>query len=351
MVSLLILATVIILLSVFVEYTREGLDIVSFLIGFASSYLPRDNPNYVEFHRAQMSVVRKRRNYKHLGKAIDVNITTNDGYDLLTKIYIPNTKQPLYSVLMWIHGGGWVVGDVNIDDRMAAALSDDTNMVTVSITYRLAPEYPFPQAIDDSIFVLEWIKNNIHKYKGNPHSVYIAGESAGGNLAAALVARNLDENIVKKDDQINIKGVGLVYPVLAPSESNFQSYKDVKIGILSSAGMDWYRKQYIGKERLQDMNALREIYNNYLYAPINTPRKILAQFPPTIMVTCYYDPLRDEDLLFAKLLRELDVPVKEFYYLNSSHGFFGMDVLPLGTQSAVDFAKTLRHLEVEGFLQ
>ena len=201
-----------------------------------------------------------------------------------------------------------------------------TGFVVVGIDYSLAPEFPFPRAFDDALHGLQWVKNNIAQYGGNPERIFVTGESAGGNLAAAVVARNLDTNFVAVADRVNVVGVALVYPPLA---ANFYTESYVKYarfsGILSGAQMQHGWSLYSGGRHIPD--------SDYTFQPLHAPDELLSQFPHTEIMVAEYDVLRDDSFMFADKLRELNVPVHLTVYNDTIHGFFGRDIFPLGDSS------------------
>jgi hypothetical protein len=106
-------------------------------------------------------------------------------------ITVNNQDAPPLKVILWFHGGGWVVGSVDADDGLLLSIVKHTGYIVVAVDYRLAPEYLFPHAIYDCIVALNWVRQNIAAYGGDANSIFVAGESAGGNLAAALVSRDI----------------------------------------------------------------------------------------------------------------------------------------------------------------
>lgn len=285
--------------------------------------------------------IRKGQFYKFQGQTVDLDLTAEDGTPLPTRIYIPthtsNSKRP---TIVWIHGGGFVVGNINVDGGVAAQLAAEANMIGVIITYRLAPEHIYPAAITDCRQVLEWIKANIHQYGGDGDQIYIAGESAGGNLAAVMASINLDPAKTSESDRLKVRGVVLV----APAVASFATYPSVmlygKTGLLTAYQMEAFRNVYV--------NYNESLKHEYTYAPINTPRDILAQYPPTVFVLSQYDPLLDEGLHFSRILQSLGVSVTTKLYTTSTHAFFGLEFLPYGRASVSYAAEQLRNIVARG---
>ncbi|RYH28813.1 alpha/beta hydrolase [archaeon] len=295
-----------------------------------------------QFWRSKVGrYIRKSQFFKFHGRTVNLDLAAEDGSPLPARIYIPTTattsKRP---TIVWIHGGGFVVGNINVDGGVAAQLAAEADMVGVIITYRLAPEHIYPAAVTDCRHVLEWIKANIHMYGGDGDQIYIAGESAGGNLAAVMASINLDPAKTSEDNRLRIQGLVLVAPSVAP----FATYPSVnlygKTGLLTTYQMEAFRNTYVNHN-----NSLK---HEYTFAPINTPREVLAQYPPTVLILSQYDPLLDEGVHFSRILQSLGVFVTTKLYETSTHGFFGLEFLPYGRASVSYAAEQLRSMVARG---
>eukprot|EP01032_Pedospumella_encystans_P008969 gene8969-10589_t len=196
----------------------------------------------------------------------------------------------------------------------------------VGIEYSLAPEYPYPRGFDDALYGLRWVKQNIARYGGNPARIFVTGESAGGNLAAAVTLRNLDTRFVSVEDRVSVVGLALVYPPLA---ANFETESYIKYarynGVLTKAQMMHAWSLYSGGYAIDD--------TDYAFQPLHAPDSLLALLPPTEIMVAEYDVLRDDSLLFAERLRDLSVPVNLMLYNDTIHGFFGRDFSVSGDSS------------------
>jgi acetyl esterase len=215
------------------------------------------------------------------------------------------------AVITYLHGGGWVVGDLDTHDRTTQRLARDTGAVVVSVDYRLAPEHPFPAAADDAFAAAQW---SVATYAPARHVV--AGDSAGGNLAAAVSQMARDRSGPPIDHQL------LVYPVI-DGAMDTESY-DVNGTdyFLTRTKMAWFWDQYCpGDER---------------HEPYASPIRCgdLTGLAPATVLTGEFDPLRDEGEAYAEALRAAGVPTESMRAPGLFHGFFGLDELLPDAQPA-----------------
>eukprot|EP01031_Cornospumella_fuschlensis_P029090 gene29090-35110_t len=313
---------------------KGDMDIPSYIgAQFIKAVMPHTYPNVDPYSptlwRTRLGRVRKSASYNFKGRITDLNITAADGHTPLpAKLYHPSTytksSGPVPSFL-WIHGGGWVIGDINVDNLLAAKVADRTGMIVLSISYRMAPEHPFPAAADDVLVALRWLKENIGVYGGTADEIYVGGESSGGNLAASLVLTNLDDKYTSSESRAQVKGTLLVYPPLA-SYSDLPSYaKYDYLSLLSARQMEYFRELYA---------PTAEARRDVRYAPLLASDELLARMPPTILLIAQYDVLADDSLLFEQRLRNLKVSVVSRMYNTSTHGFFAADNFPYADEAA-----------------
>ena len=244
-----------------------------------------------------------------------------DGYDLPLRVYTPTDavggNAPL---LLWLHGGGWVIGDLDTADAVARALANRSGAVTVSVDYRLAPEHPAPAPLEDCLAALTWCVENAELLGVDASRVAVGGDSAGGNLAACLCQRVRDEYGPDIDFQL------LVYPVTdctlcSPSiEENAEGY------FLTKAAMHWFVGHYVGEGDAKDPAV----------SPLHADS--LAGLPPALVITAEFDPLRDEGDAYATALRDAGVPVEHLRYDGQIHGFFSLPAVLEDGQHALDRA-------------
>ncbi len=217
------------------------------------------------------------------------------------RVYTPRSR-PAHDLpaVVYLHGGGWVIGDLDTYEPDCRRLADATGALVVGVDYRLAPEHPFPAALEDTWAVLCWAA---HRYG----RVAVAGDSAGGNLAAALVLRARDAGGPQVTAQM------LNYPVLDATAS-MPSYEEFDEGPnLTSGEMRWFIGAYLPRE--QDRR-------NPLASPLLAAD--LAGLPPAVVSTAGYDPLRDEGDRYAERLRAAGVEVVHRRYDSLVHGFVGL---------------------------
>lgn len=315
--------------------TEKGdMDIPSYITAqLIKAVMPETYPTIDHYSptlwRTRLGRMRKAASYDFKGRITDLNITAADGHThLAAKLYHPaayaSSSGPVPTFL-WIHGGGWVIGHIDVDNLLAAKMADRTGMIVVSISYRMAPEHPFPAAADDVLAALQWLKDSIARYGGNADEIYVGGESSGANLAASVVLTNLDETYTFPENRANVKGTLLVYPPLA-SHSDLPSYTQYdKLSLLSARQMEYFRELYAPTK------AARQ---HPRYAPLLASDNVLSRFPPTILLIATYDVLADDSLLFEQKLRDLHVLVVSKLYGTSTHGFFATDDIPHADEAA-----------------
>jgi acetyl esterase len=225
--------------------------------------------------------------------------------DVPVRVYEPDAEGP-HPVLLYFHGGGWVVGGLDTHDSVCAALTNRVDCLTISVDYRLAPEHPFPAGLEDCYAALEWVTEYGRRINGDPDRVAVAGDSAGGNLAAAvsLLARDRDGP--------DIAHQALVYPAVAsPAVHDFDSYEENGEGyLLELAGSRWYIDTYLGSPI--------HLRNEY-FAPLLAAD--LSELPPATVVTAGFDPHRDEGIAYADRLSEAGVDVSHTNYEEMIHAF------------------------------
>jgi acetyl esterase/lipase len=222
-------------------------------------------------------------------------------------------------VVVYYHGGGWVIADLETYDASARALAREASAIVVSSHYRQAPEHKFPAAHQDAFAAYEWVVRNGAQINGDPRRVAVAGESAGGNLAANVAIMARDRKIQAPLHQI------LVYPV-AGTDMNTPSYvENAQAKPLNKPMVEWFVGHAL---RPQDMQS----------PMINLVAADLRGLPPATVITAEIDPLRSEGMLLAERLRAAGVEVTARDYEGVTHEFFGMDAVVPEAKAAQNLA-------------
>ena len=246
-------------------------------------------------------------------KTIDYKIYNGD-YEVPVRIYLPREKVTEdLPVFLFFHGGGWVTDCIDNYERICARLASATEHIVVSVEYRLAPEHPFPTGFTDCYAVAKAIYTNRFILNVNPQRITLIGDSAGGNLVAAVSLKARDDGIFKPQRQI------LIYPAVNndySGTSRFQSVKDCGSDYLLTAGK---MRDYI------DFYAAREEdKKNKYFAPLMETD--YRNQPDTLILTAEFDPLRDEGEEYGKRLKEAGNYVEVHRIKDALHGYFALGI-------------------------
>ncbi|MBI2725869.1 MAG: alpha/beta hydrolase [Polaromonas sp.] len=219
------------------------------------------------------------------------------------RLYVPAIEGPA-PVMVFLHGGGWVVGSVETHDPFCRLLSEAAGIVMLSIDYRLAPEHPCPAALDDAATALRWAASHAGEWGGDPTRLALGGDSAGANLAAVTA------NHAHTIDIPSLCALMLLYPVTDHPLGNHPSYTENASGFGLDAGlMRWFWQQYAPSFNPRDarLSPLRSL--------------TVVGLPPTLVATAEYDVLRDEGIAYAAKLREAGVTVTHMHAPDMHHNF------------------------------
>lgn len=256
-------------------------------------------------------------------KTIDYKIY-NGNYEIPVRIYLPCEElDKNYPILLFFHGGGWVTESIDNYERICARMASATNHIVVSVEYRLAPEYPFPTGLEDCYAVAKAVYANEFLLNVQPEDITIIGDSAGGNLAAAvsLLAKERGEFMPRQ--QI------LIYPAVNndyTETSQFASVQENGTGFLLTAGkMQDYIDLYARVESDKQ---------NPYFAPIL--QEDLSGQPRTLIITAEFDPLRDEGEAYGKALLEAGNEVEVHRIKDALHGFFALGIKYFHVQESLE---------------
>ena len=244
---------------------------------------------------------------------IDVNIHHSEdrriegpGSDIPIRIYTPRELKSgeKLPVLVWYHGGGYVIGDLDTHDSVCRALANETDCIVVAVDYRLAPESKFPAAVDDCEAALKWVAKHAAEINADATRIAVGGDSAGANLATVVCILARDAGSPKICFQL------LLYPVTAPEPETKSHHAFAEGYLLTRKTITWFFTHYVRTSK--DMTDFR-------YAPLEADD--LSSLPPALIVVAGYDPLRDE---YAEALIHAGNSVRLSNYEGMVHGFFLM---------------------------
>jgi len=243
------------------------------------------------------------------------------------RVYTPQVSQEQASlpVLVWYHGGGFVIGDLDSHDSACRALANQTECLVVAVDYRLAPEHKFPGAVEDCEAALQWVAAHATELGGDPGRIAVGGDSAGGNLAAVVALLAREKGGPKLCFQL------LIYPCVAPEPETPSHHQFAEGYLLTRKTITWFFKQYLrsSKDTLDPR-----------YAPLE--EKDLSSLPPSLVIVAGFDPLRDEGVDYAKALIEAGNKVTLSNYEGMIHGFYLMGGMIDKANQAIE--ESARHL-------
>lgn len=226
---------------------------------------------------------------------------------LALRVYRP-AAGPAAGVALYLHGGGFVVGDLECYHGVCSNLCASADCTVVAVDYRLAPEHPFPAAVDDCYAALEWVAAGLGSEFGADDRIAVVGDSAGGNLSAVMTL------LARERQGPEIAFQGLVYPVTAATPGLFPSHGKFGSGyVLTSRSIEYFTRHYFaGTLTAPDYRGAPLLAND------------LAGLPPALIQVAGFDPLRDEGVAYAERLRAAGVAVELEEYPGLSHGYINM---------------------------
>lgn len=232
--------------------------------------------------------------------------------ELAARVYRSRGEEPQATILFF-HGGGFVVGDIETHDLQVRTLAERAPATIVSAEYRLAPEAPFPAAVDDAEVTARWVAANVERFGRDAKRLFVAGDSAGGNLAAVCAQR-----------VPGITGQLLIYPTtdFAGVTQAMADHAEGPLLTLEAGAL--FRTAYLGDADPEDPRI----------SPLRG--EDFSALPPAVIVTCEYDILRDDGGAYAEKLRAAGVPVVHLHYPSLMHGFLGFGPLSKACDAAFD---------------
>ncbi len=249
------------------------------------------------------SAVRETIRARQLPPTVDVHeIRAVDCGGVPGRLYRPSDQAPL-GLLVYFHGGGWVICDLDTHDDLARRLAVESGCAVLSVDYRLAPEHPFPAGLDDALAATRWAHDHAQDLGCDDAHIAIGGDSAGANLAA-VVAQNTD---------VPLRFLLMIYPT-TDARGGTASHEECSEGpFLTTAGMQWFLDHYLsgGAGAPDDPRV----------SPLLADDAVLARSPATLVITAERDPLRDEGEAYAVRLQSVGVPASFSRYDGMFHAF------------------------------
>lgn len=222
------------------------------------------------------------------------------------RLFSPKKESPL-PVIVFFHRGGWVYGSIEESEMICRKLANASGAIVAAVDYRLSPEYKFPVPLEDCVDAAKWVSENAISFSGNPGKIILAGESAGGNLAAAAALMIRDENLIK------IAGQLLLYPVLT-CDLNEKHYRESPDKwLLSFQNMRFFLDSYLPSPQEGENKYASPLKNNKL-----------SHLPPCLIITAEHDPLKHEGAAYGKALQKAGVKVQMTCYPGVIHGFLDL---------------------------
>jgi acetyl esterase len=243
----------------------------------------------------------------------DLRIPVRDG-SIGARRYVPADDADSV-LIVWLHGGGWVICDLDTHDAMCRILANEARATVVSVDYRLAPEHRFPGPLNDCYDAIGWLADEYADRR-----LVVGGDSAGGNLTAACALRARDHDGPRISQQV------LVYPAVdfTTRRPSYDEHGDAPTSFLIEREMTWFRDHYLDEADFADPEASPLVADD------------LSGLPAAIVVVAEYDPLRDEGLAYAEALRAAGVPVELHVHADQTHAFFTFPQLISGGRESIE---------------
>lgn len=248
-----------------------------------------------------------------------------DGGNIAALLYLPDGDPT--ALMVFYHGGGWVMGSLESHDRGVRTMVNQTGIAVLSVDYRMAPEDPFPVPFEDCRAALLWARDHCADLTGHDLPLLVGGDSAGGNLAAAMA-------LVARDEGIALAGQLLLYPALEPHCTGESFTTRSECPVLTSIDMRWYWDAY---------RAEKDHSADWRFAPVRA--ESLEALAPAIVAVAGIDPLRDDGLDYAAAMARAGVPVTLLHFPRQPHGFFNfMPLVPSAARAFEDVSAQIVRL-------
>ena len=228
------------------------------------------------------------------------------------------------AAVVYLHGGGWVLGDVDTHDVVCRRVCVGAEVAVLNVDYRLAPEHPFPAAVEDAVEAFRWLHAHAAEHGIDPDRIAVAGDSAGGNLSAVVCQVTRDEGTPMPAFQ------ALVVPATDFSKDYPSATTFAEGYFLTKANMDWYEDQYLGEHPRTDPRASPLLADD------------LGGLPPAYVAVAGWDPLRDEGIAYAEAMRAAGVPVTLRVHEDAVHPFINIGAVDIGRRCQTELIGALR---------
>ncbi len=259
----------------------------------------------------------------------DIYVPVQGEVQIPVRMYRPQGDGP-YPIIMYYHGGAFLegYGSIETHDNIVRAIAARTQSIVLSVGYRVAPEHIFPAAVEDSYAALQWAERNATTFNGNPETISVAGDSAGGNVATVMTLMSRDRGGPEITSQV------LFYPLT--------TFQDVEMASRDLYDSGYYLLSRQVMYRARDLYAPEEMmWSNPYTSPLHA--EDLSELPPTLIITAEFDPLRDEGEAYAERLAEFDVHVRATRYRGVMHGFVSFyEVMQSGRYGLQEASSYLR---------
>jgi acetyl esterase len=269
-------------------------------------------------HPAPQDHITLREAWNAMFAALPPTVLANERRDLnvagCPAILLTPPSKPT-DLLIWFPGGGWVIGSPELSLPETDRLATHAETVVLSLDYRMAPEHQFPAAYDDAVAAVAWAMEHAEELGIDPTRISVGGDSAGGNLAAA-VAQHFGQQL---------RGQLLVYPAVDAARQSAASEIYAEGYLLNTPTMSWFSDQYLGTQDRTDVRC----------SPLRASDEVMATLAPAHVVIAEYDPLRDDGFDYAERLRNAGISVSVDHHSDQMHGFFSLPAVLPGAERAI----------------